>query len=189
MAPTTALTPAGRRILDTAADMFYRRGIHAVGVDTIASEAGVTKKTLYACFGSKERLVAAYLRERDARWREWLTTWVDRHATAPQQRVAATFDALEEWIAREAPRGCGFANALAELPSADHPGHAIAVAQKRWMLDYLTGLAAEAGVGDPPGVGAALLLLHEGVAATAASGALPAPAGHAQRTAASLLAR
>jgi AcrR family transcriptional regulator len=49
--------------------MFYRKGIRAVGVDAISAEAGVTKKTLYEKYGSKDELVAAYLRARDDRWR------------------------------------------------------------------------------------------------------------------------
>src|SRR5215203_765493 len=65
-------TPAADRILWAASEMFYREGIRAVGVDAIAAEAGVTKKTLYEKFGSKDRLIAAYLRARDERWRSWL---------------------------------------------------------------------------------------------------------------------
>ena len=57
-------TPAADRILRAASEMFYREGIRAVGVDAIAAEADVTKKTLYEKFGSKDRLVAAYLRAR-----------------------------------------------------------------------------------------------------------------------------
>ncbi|GLU49996.1 TetR/AcrR family transcriptional regulator [Nocardiopsis ansamitocini] len=181
------LTPAGRRVLDAASGLFYREGIHAVGVDAIAAAAGVTKKTLYACFGSKDRLVAAYLAERDDRWRDWLTSWVREHAPAPAERLPATLDALAHWLDREAPRGCAFVNALAELPSPDHPGHAVVVAQKRWMLDYFTGLAADAGHPDPDKAAAGFMLLHEGVSTVAGTGVLPDAAGHAHRMAAGLL--
>ncbi|MDQ4084268.1 MAG: TetR/AcrR family transcriptional regulator, partial [Actinomycetota bacterium] len=54
------LTPGAQRILDVASELFYWRGIHAVGVDTIAAESGVTKRTLYDRFGSKDGLVVAY---------------------------------------------------------------------------------------------------------------------------------
>jgi AcrR family transcriptional regulator len=134
MNPTEALTPAGRRLLDAASGLFYREGIHAVGVEAIAAAAGVTKKTLYACFGSKDQLVAAYLWERDQRWREWLTRWVEDHAESARDQLLSTFDAIGEWIARENTRGCGFLNALAELPAAEHSGYAIVVQQKEWML-------------------------------------------------------
>src|SRR5690625_6777832 len=59
------LTPAARAILDAAGDLFYDRGINAVGVDTVAAAAGTTKKTLYDQFGSKAALAVAYLSERD----------------------------------------------------------------------------------------------------------------------------
>src|ERR1044072_3402306 len=91
--PMETLTPAARRVLDAAAELFYGQGINAVGVDLIARHAGVTKKTLYERFGSKEALVAAYLRERDERWRAWLTAEVDQFPRQdPAARVLATFD-------------------------------------------------------------------------------------------------
>lgn len=184
---SATLTPAGRRVLDVASQLFYEEGIHAVGVEAIAATAGVTKKTLYVCFGSKDQLVAAYLAERDERWRRWLTEWVDEHATSADERVLATFDAMGAWIAREDSRGCGFVNALAELPSAEHPGHAVVIEQKRWLRDYLTGLATAAGAATPDETGTALMLLHEGVAVTAATGCVPDAVHHARNTAARLL--
>ena len=99
-------TPAGLRILDTASALFYERGIRAVGVDLIAEEAGTTKKTLYDRFGSKDELVAAYLSRRAARWVEFLTDHLDRHAPEPgARRVVAVVDALEERL-RGQDRGC-----------------------------------------------------------------------------------
>ena len=67
-----ALTPAGERLLDAASELFYRRGIRAVGVDLVAETAGTTKKTLYDRFGSKDELVALYLRRRARRWQAFL---------------------------------------------------------------------------------------------------------------------
>ena len=67
-APEEPLTPAGERLLEAASTLFYRRGIRAVGVDLIAETAGTTKKTLYDRFGSKDELVARYLRRRSQTW-------------------------------------------------------------------------------------------------------------------------
>ena len=72
--PLPALTEAGTRLLDAASDLFYLRGVRAVGVDLIAETAGTTKKTLYDRFGSKDALVALYLLRRAHRWREHLLT-------------------------------------------------------------------------------------------------------------------
>ncbi|MQA25800.1 MAG: TetR family transcriptional regulator [Micromonosporaceae bacterium] len=164
MAKTPAgrpLTPAGRRVLEVASDLFYRRGIHTVGMDLIAESAGVTKKTIYDRFGSKESLVVAYLEARDERWRRWLT---DRLAAAddPRQRILLSFEALDEWMARENPRGCAFGNAYAELSDPRHPARAVAQAQKTWLLGRYAELAREAGVADPEPLADALLVLHEG---------------------------
>ena len=71
---------AAERILDTASKLFYQKGIRATGVDSIAAESGMTKMTLYACYGSKEELVRVYLARRDQRWREWLKEAVERRA-------------------------------------------------------------------------------------------------------------
>src|ERR1700689_3928533 len=51
------------RLLTVAADLFYRHGIRAVGVEAIAEAAGTNKMTLYRHFPSKDELVAEYLRQ------------------------------------------------------------------------------------------------------------------------------
>src|SRR5262244_3268608 len=55
--------PPRDRILAVAADLFYRHGIRAVGVEAIAEAAGTNKMTLYRHFASKDELVAEYLRQ------------------------------------------------------------------------------------------------------------------------------
>jgi AcrR family transcriptional regulator len=187
--PETALTPAGRRVLDAAADLFYREGIHAVGVEAVAAAAGVTKKTLYDRFGSKDRLVAAYLRGRDARWRAWLTEDVAAHAHNPRGRLLRTFDALGEWMRRVGPRGCAFVNALAELPDPDHPARSVIADQKRWLLEYLTELAADTDAEQPAALAEQLLLLHEGATVGYATGAVADPIARAKQAAAILIGR
>ncbi|MER5391147.1 TetR/AcrR family transcriptional regulator [Saccharopolyspora sp. NPDC002686] len=181
------LTPAGRRVLDVAAELFYRQGIHAVGVEAIAAEAGVTKKTLYACFGSKDQLVTAYLVERDQRWREWLQNWVTEHATGPREELLAVFDALDAWMSGGNFRGCGFVNALAEIPDRDHPGWPVIIGQKRWMRDYFEELAVAADVAEPAEFADSALLLYEG-ATVVASADVPGAVRQARRTAEVLLA-
>jgi AcrR family transcriptional regulator len=156
------LTPAGRRILETASALFYDRGIHAIGVDAIAGASGVTKKTIYDQFGSKDALVAAYLGARDERWRRHVTERVERETAGSVERLLATYDALGEWMDRENPRGCAFVNAAAELVDPGHPGLRVVHGEKRWLRDLYAGLAAEAGVAEPDRLAAKLLTLHEG---------------------------
>ncbi|MBA3426084.1 MAG: TetR/AcrR family transcriptional regulator [Rubrobacteraceae bacterium] len=154
--------PAADRILRAASEMFYREGIRAVGVDAIAAKADVTKKSLYDNFGSKDALIAAYLRARDERWRTWLLDTVDRQGGTAKERLLSTFDALAEWMKHENPRGCGFVNAAAELPHDGHPARAVVMDQKQWLRGYLAELAAEGGAADPESLAEQLMILHEG---------------------------
>ncbi|MFI8908278.1 TetR/AcrR family transcriptional regulator [Streptomyces albidoflavus] len=158
------LTPAGRRIAAAAEELFYERGITGVGVDLIAEHSGVTKRTLYNQFGSKDHLVAVYLAERDRRWRSLVQAAVDACAT-PHAAVLAPFEALRTWSETNT-RGCAFINALAELPDPTHPAHRIATAQKLWLLDLFTTLATAADCPAPAPLARQLLLLHEGTLAT-----------------------
>ena len=49
-------------IAEVAASLFYREGLHAVGVDRVAATAGLTKRTIYRHYRSKDELIAASLR-------------------------------------------------------------------------------------------------------------------------------
>ncbi|MHC1558506.1 TetR/AcrR family transcriptional regulator [Actinomycetospora sp. C-140] len=152
------LTPGARRILEVASELFYERGIHAVGVDTIAVESGVTKRTLYDRFGSKDELVAAYLRARDERWRGRVTAAVEAE-TDPGRRALAPFTVLEDWTA---DRGCAFVNAFAELDDPEHPGRAVITAEKEWLRALFAAELTAAGADDADDLALHLLVLHEG---------------------------
>ncbi|HEX6447767.1 MAG TPA: TetR/AcrR family transcriptional regulator [Streptosporangiales bacterium] len=183
------LTPAGERILAAASELFYTRGIGAVGVELVAEAAGVTKKTLYDRFGSKAQLVAAYLGARDERWRAFLTGYVDEHGADPTERLLAVFDGLGEWQRREnQARGCGFVNASAELTDPHHPGREAVAEQKRWLAAFLGRLAGDVGVADPEEVARQLVLLHEGACVAHGLGLDPDAAVTARTAAAAILA-
>ncbi|WP_019544242.1 TetR/AcrR family transcriptional regulator [Streptomyces sulphureus] len=155
------MTPGALRVREAAGRLFYERGIHAVGVDLIAAEAGVTKKTLYDRFGSKDGIVVEYLAERDDRWRALLADRVEA-AGSPSDRVRAVFDAAEEWAGENSPRGCSMVNAHAEISDPAHPAFALIEEAKRWMLSRFTELAAEVAPESAAELGRSLLLLYEG---------------------------
>jgi AcrR family transcriptional regulator len=182
------MTPAARRALEAAARLFYERGIHAVGVDLIAAEAGVTKKTLYDRFGSKEQIVVEYLADRDERWRAFLAERLDAAGPKPRERVLAVFDASRDWAAELSPKGCSMVNAHAEISDPAHPAHPVITGQKQWMLALFTRLASDI---DPEGADAlarALMLLHEGALVAHGLGIFPDPVAHAREQARALLA-
>jgi AcrR family transcriptional regulator len=180
------LTPAGVRILEAASRLFYEQGVRAVGVEAIADEAGVTKKTLYDCFGSKEDLILAYLRARDELWRATLVRHVTEHAGTPVERLLATFDALGDWMRERNPRGCALVNAFVELP-VDHPGQQVARDQKAWLLGYLSAAAAEAHAPDPDALASQLLILHEGACIANSMSSVQEAAQRARQMAAVLI--
>ena len=179
--PLPALTEAGTRLLEAASELFYDRGVRAVGVDLIAEMAGTTKKTLYDRFGSKDALVALYLLRRAHRWREYL---LDRlTGTSPgEPQVMLVFEALETWMGPQR-RGCAFVNAYAELGDSDHPAVPVIRAEKAWMrtlFDTLTGDVA---------LGAHLHLLYEGTLVVLTAGADPDAAVAARRSVRTAMAR
>ena len=156
------LTPAGERILTAASTLFYEQGIRAVGVDTIAAAADVTKKTLYDRFGSKDRLIAAYLERRNRVWHAFLDEQLAaRGPETPEEVILALFAALTDWLAGSR-NGCGFINASVELAAPDHPAMPVIVGQKQWMRSEFEAQATLAGLADPGELADRLLLLHEG---------------------------
>lgn len=162
------LTPGASRVLDAASRLFYERGIHAVGVDTIAEVAGVTKKTLYDRFGSKEALVVAYLQHRDAKWRAHLAEHLARVPEPGVDRVLGVFDAAIAWSDEYSPKGCSAINARAEIGDG-HDGHPVfpeVARQKAWLLDVFVDLCGEAGVTDAGAMAQAMMLLYEGAIVT-----------------------
>lgn len=161
------MTPAALRILATASNLFYWKGIHAIGVETIASEAGVTKKTLYDRFGSKDQLIVEYLKKRDNEWKKHLFTYLDRVPEhQPLEKIMAIFDALENWLETNNQRGCAFVNALAELPEESHPGREVIIDEKKWLKQLFATFLEQLGLQDGEKLGEKLLILHEGVTVT-----------------------
>jgi AcrR family transcriptional regulator len=124
------------RILETADRLFYLRGIRAVGVDTISAEIGISKRTLYNHFPSKDELIAAYLARRFKQ--------VPASDSPPAEQILGTFDSLERRFARTDFRGCPFVNAVAELGAEDQAVRKIAIAFKEshrvWFRDLLLQL-------------------------------------------------
>ncbi len=179
-------------LVDTALRLFYKHGFNATGIDRILAESGVAKMTLYKHFRSKDELILAALQLRDERFRNWLMGEMERAATDPKARLLAMFDALEIWFRGKAFKGlgfsgCAFINASAEFPDQDHPAHRLSAEHKRRIVEYLAGLAKEAGIAEPETLAEQLALLKEGAIATAQVRNMPEAAKLAKRMAASLI--
>ncbi len=146
------------RILETADRLFYLKGIRAIGVDTIAAEIGISKRTLYNHFPSKEALISAYLERRFVRH----TPSDKRSENSPVEQILGIFDSLERRFAAKDFRGCPFINAVAELGAESKPVRKIAVAFKESRRLWFRDLLVQIGVSDPEGLATQLVLLVDG---------------------------
>lgn len=173
------------RILEVASELFYERGIQAVGVDAIIAGADVARMSFYRHFKSKEGLALAFLERRDQRFRSWLEGEVDRLAPDPRDRPLAVFDALALRFSPEGYRGCAFLNTMAETPDRNDALHRAAARHKEKVQDYLARLLRDAGL--DAGLASDLLLLVDGAVVSAVREGSPAPAQRARRLAALLL--
>jgi AcrR family transcriptional regulator len=169
-----------QRILETADRLFYSQGIRAVGVDTIAAETGISKRTLYNYFRSKDGLIAAYLARRAA-----AQTTSDR---PPLEQILRTFDWLQRWFASKDYRGCPFVNAVAELGEPAHPAARISLAFKEKRRLWFRDMLVQVGAVDPDGLASQLAILVEGAIAAALVRRDPSVAEAAKAAARVLLA-
>ncbi len=172
------------KVLKAASTLFYRDGIHVVGVDAVAAAAGVTKAALYGNFGSKSRLVVAYLRERDRAWQEQVDEITAAHPE-PRERVLAVFDAYEAWLSRDGYRGCAFLNATSEFPDPSDPVREVVRHHKTALHGYLRAQLARAG--EPDELADELMLVLEGAAVQSVVAQNATPFRTAKRLATSLL--
>jgi AcrR family transcriptional regulator len=123
---------ARKRILDAASELFYRDGYHA-----------------------------AYLERSNAEFMVWLEEAIAR-VHDPRAKIVAAFEAVAKLATSSRCLGCTFQGAASEFPEIDHPGHRVALDHKRAVLDRFAGLARDAGLHDPDGLAAQLLLLMDG---------------------------
>ena len=154
MASLHAKTDMKERILETADRLFYLQGIRAIGVDTIAAEIGISKRTLYNHFPSKDALIKAYLERRFVQARP--------SDKSPLEQILATFDSLERRFAAKDFRGCPFVNAVAELGPKDRAVKKIAIAFKESRRQWFRARLDELGVANSDALATQLQLLVDG---------------------------
>jgi AcrR family transcriptional regulator len=168
-----AATPLPRqRILDTAYELFSRRGVRAVGVDQLIEQADVAKATFYRHFRSKDDLVLAFLDEREQRWtRKWVEAEARRRGATPEEQLLAIFDLFDEWFHRDDFEGCSFVNVLLEFGGTN--GHALgraAAGHLETIRTVVETLAEEAGLHDPASFALSWHILMKGSIVQAGEG-------------------
>ncbi len=153
----THSAPPEERILRAADRLFYLQGIRAVGVDAVAAEAGVSKRTLYNHYATKDDLIAAYL---VARFRH-----IAPSDAPARDQILGYFDYLERAFANPAYRGCPYVNAVCELSDPKHPAAGIALQFKQQRREWIRALLERLGAADTESLATQIQLLVEGAVA------------------------
>jgi AcrR family transcriptional regulator len=156
---------AAMRVFETARDLFYHRGIRAVGVDEIVCQAGVTKPSLYRAFASKDDLVAACLTESG---REGLFDLDAAIASCecPLDQLRAVVRLYTDKIASPDFRGCPMSNTAVEIPEPGHPGRAVLEGCKAEVRSRLVEVTRRMDICDPEVLADGITLLIEGAMAS-----------------------
>ena len=174
-------------LLGATSELTYEQGITSTGLDAIAARAGVTKRTLYQHFGSKDRLVAEALGVRDRRALLALETNARlRSEETGEPAILALFDVIENALRTKAKAGCAFINASLEINRPGHPVREAALAHLRAREALVQQLLVEAGVDDPD-LAAQVVLLVDGAYAVGGTRRDPTAARQAKAAAAAQL--
>lgn len=158
--------PKREHLLEVATVLFHRYGYHAVGLDRILEEAGVSRPTLFKHFPNKDALIVTALKRRDLQARERFFGALREHPGTFRERIAHMFDLLEVWVRRPDFTGCLFINATAEFADHRDPIHQAAKAHKDAYRAFIESLAVEAGVRDPAALAEQLMMLVDGLIVT-----------------------
>lgn len=162
---TTTLTrpsAAREKILETADRLFYEHGVHAVGVERLIAEAGVTRVTFYRHFPSKDELIEAYLRRRGDRLRDRIASAFAETPYDPWGVLDALAKSLVEASGTEGYRGCEFVNAAAEFSEETHPAQALGVDQRAWLASVAADALRDLGHPQPERLARKLMMLRTG---------------------------
>lgn len=157
------MTEQDARIAAAAAAQFHEHGIAATGVDALSKAAGISKRTLYQRFGSKDGLIVAAYECLDRPVFEMFTGPAERASDTPRGQLEAFFAQVETMVKLPEFRGCPFTNASSELADPDHPAHAVVRRHKERIRKWLLVRAGAAGAADPIRLSRQLMLVFAGV--------------------------
>jgi AcrR family transcriptional regulator len=156
--PTTAVQ---EKILQTAEQLIYTNGIHAMGMDLLVRTSGVARKSIYRYYATKEDVAVSALSARDVRWMDWFRTETDK-ATSPEARILEMFTVLKGWFESEGFRGCAFINTAGEIGDAEDPIRQLAKAHKQKLFDYALERCQQLNIEQPETLAKQLLILIDG---------------------------
>ncbi|MEA2829735.1 MAG: hypothetical protein QOF22_483 [Bradyrhizobium sp.] len=157
------VSTTGERIVAAASKLFYAEGIRRVSMDAVAGKAGVTKRTLYYHFKSKDDLVAAYLHGRDQPNLVLFERWFTDTKGGLAQKIRGMFFKLAESARHPKWKGCGFLRTTAELANMPgHPAMKVGAAHKKKFETWMRQIFDEAGIKDASRLARQVMLLMDG---------------------------
>ncbi|MEU8224365.1 TetR/AcrR family transcriptional regulator [Kribbella sp. NPDC048915] len=180
---STSATPR-ERLLDAAGDLFYRDGV-SIGVDALCKAAGVSKKSMYQLFRSKDELIAESLASRGPAYQAVLEPRPDDDRS-PRERILAVFENQDAMVAEGNYLGCPLVSTAVELKNPEHPGSVVARHFKQQLTDFFHRELVKAAAEDPATLAVQLTMIFDGASARAVVRAQPLN-GIGAATAAALL--
>jgi AcrR family transcriptional regulator len=162
---STALAATRDRLLDAAAQLFYAEGM-GVGVEALCRAAGVSKRSMYQLFGSKEEVMAASLERRAPGYWAALAP-SDEDERGPRARILHVFERLEQLAAEPGYRGCPFVAAAVEVKRPEHPASRVARERKDALTGFFQREAERAGAPDPALLAQQLTIVFDGASVRA----------------------
>jgi AcrR family transcriptional regulator len=153
------------RIITAATKLFYSEGLRATSVDAVAEKAGITKKTLYYHFRTKDELIAAYLASRDQPTLAYYARWFAESQGSTADKVRGLFSSFGKAADTPSWRGCGFLRTIAELANTPgHPAIKAGAAHKKKFEAWLADILARDGVRDAARIARQIVILLDGAA-------------------------
>ena len=174
-------------LIETAITLFCEHGYHATGIDRILATAGVSKKTMYLYFRSKEELIYAALQQYDSVFRNNFMKAVEESGQTPKDKLLAIFEVAEAWFNNNNFFGCMFINAVGEYSEKESPIREISKHFKQQMWNYVAELAQQANIENSSALADELCLLLEGAIVTAQVSQRPQAASTAKKIAEKLI--
>jgi AcrR family transcriptional regulator len=160
----TSATPR-ERLLDAAGELFYRDGVN-IGVDALCKAAGVSKKSMYQLFRSKDEVIAESLASRGPIYQVMLLPGSE-DARSPRERILTVFERQDQMAAEGNYLGCPFVSTAVELKNPEHPGSVVARHFKQRLTDFFESELVAAGAEDPQLLAVQLTMVFDGASARA----------------------
>ncbi|WP_122662346.1 TetR/AcrR family transcriptional regulator [Pseudomonas viridiflava] len=157
----TSTTAVQDKILQTAEQLIYTNGIHAMGMDLLVRTSGVARKSIYRYYATKEDVAVNALSARDVRWMHWFRCETEKAAT-PEARILEMFTVLKGWFKSEGFRGCAFINTAGEIGNPEDPIRQLAKTHKQKLFDYALELCQQLNIEQPETLAKQLLILIDG---------------------------